>query len=172
MHELSFADISLQTIWISLLRFLPLQVRWICVIIWANAWDIPRRKSNVKVSVSEVFVNSFLLGCVASFVGVHCQWFPGELGGGSFRRKNPISQRNIAHSMPKTSFLWVPPLFSRSVWWWCFGGGFSVLCRWCAVMWYCMISCGWTRGEMRHCGWLWSDGMGCHVLSSNMMCRM
>ncbi len=58
------------------------------------------------------------------------------------------------------------PAFNRSVWWWCFGGGWlcfgsgDVMC--CHVMWYDVM---WlvARCHAMRCHVMWCDVMRCHV---------
>ena len=111
------------------------------------------------------------------------QWFPDKPGTDAQGEKKPYKpKKEFAYRMcagpptsaqPKPTFV-CAPAFSRSVWWWCVGGGWlcfrgvSVVVIWCAVMWCGMMSCGWLRGEMR-----WGDVVGCemscHVMSCHMM---
>ncbi len=74
--------------------------------------------------------------------------------------------RPPSSAMPKPSFL-CAPAFSRSICWWFFRGG-SEVAMWCDVMWCCMMSCGWLRGEMKQCGSLWSDVRGGKVVRCEM----
>ena len=85
---------------------------------------------------------------------------PGQVGGGSFRGKEPIDleilclwnvRRATNQCDAQASHV---PSGSGAL---ALASFVSVLVMSCAVIWCGMMSCGWLRGEMKWCDWLWGD---------------
>ena len=149
-----------------------------------DTWVAKENSAKGKHSMAQILATSTMCCCVSASSAyipyIVCTSNARTSGSGSFRgeraykpKKNVLIECAQGHQLLRcpNGFFLCAQTFRRCAWWWlvCWRGGDVMRCD---VLWCCMMSCGWLRGEMKKCGWLWGDVRWGNVVGCEMSCHV